>query len=389
MATEVLADEAALRDARRQRALAEMEALNIDALLLGREANARYIAGAQRLWTAGTRPYGPGCVVVRATGAIHLVSTWDEGIPEDIPHENLFGITWNPGNLFAWLGNIDGLADARRIGTDSLTPRFAQILPKLYPTAEFVDAEPALEAARRIKTPEEVNAIRAAINVAETALAASLAQLRPGVTERRLTGAFMEAMAAQGVTTPATQRVASITSGSGGHDRSRTVQAEDLVSFDAAVVAAGYTGELGRTWPAVPDAVSPGDRDLFSRADELWAQLLKVCTPGSSGRDFLAAYKESGQELPQTPIVFGLGLGFDRPVVAADLPRTAAEERLAPGMVLAVVARATDRSGGAVTRKEAVLISSDGPEVLTSSPVWRQQDSNNGEATATVTRQER
>src|SRR5580658_7955473 len=98
MATEVLADAEALRAARRRRALDAMDAHGIDALLLGREANARYVAGAQRLWTAGTRPFGPGCVLVRATGAVHLVSTWDEGIPDDIPHDHLFGITWSPGN---------------------------------------------------------------------------------------------------------------------------------------------------------------------------------------------------------------------------------------------------------------------------------------------------
>src|SRR5580658_1504233 len=159
MATEVLADEQTLRAARRRRALSAMEEHGIDALLLGREANARYVAGAQRLWTAGTRPFGPGCVVVRATGAVHLVSSWDEGIPDDIPHDHLFGITWNPGNLLAWLQGIDGLAEARRIGTDSLTPRFARLLPKLFPSAALVDAEPALEGARRIKTPEEVDAI--------------------------------------------------------------------------------------------------------------------------------------------------------------------------------------------------------------------------------------
>ncbi|HXW33489.1 MAG TPA: aminopeptidase P family N-terminal domain-containing protein, partial [Acidimicrobiales bacterium] len=140
MPTEILADGLELRDARRARAFAAMEADDIDVLLLGREANARYFAGAQRLWTAGTRPFGPGCVVVRQSGAVHLVSTWDEGVPGDIPHENLFGITWNPGNLLAWLRGIDGVTEARRIGTDSLTPRFAQLLPKLFPAAEFVDA---------------------------------------------------------------------------------------------------------------------------------------------------------------------------------------------------------------------------------------------------------
>ena len=70
---------------------------DIDVLIVGREANARYVSGAPRLWTAGTRPFGPGCVFVRASGAVHLVSTWDEGIPDDIPHENLYGITFNAG----------------------------------------------------------------------------------------------------------------------------------------------------------------------------------------------------------------------------------------------------------------------------------------------------
>src|SRR5262245_23642831 len=108
MATDVLADAPALRTARRERAFAQMEAEGLDVLVLGREANVRYVSGAPRLWTAGTRPFGPGCVVVRATRQIHLVSTWDEGIPEDIPHENLFGITWNPGKLLDWLGGIEG-----------------------------------------------------------------------------------------------------------------------------------------------------------------------------------------------------------------------------------------------------------------------------------------
>lgn len=363
MATDVLADEAALRDARRRRALAEMEAHDIDALLLGREANARYIAGAQRLWTAGTRPFGPGCVVVRATGAMHLVSSWDEGIPDDIPHENLFGITWNPGNLFAWLGQIDSLAGARRIGTDSLTPRFAQILPKIFPGAELVDAEPALEAARRIKTPEEIEAIRRAVAVAETALAETRRHLAAGVGPRQLTGVFMESMAQQGVTTPATQRVAWITNRSGDP----TVRPTDLVAFDGAVVAAGYTGEVGRTWPASAEAVTPAVAEQFARTEQLWHHLLKACTPGASGAELIAAYQAEGQPLPSRPIVTGLGLGFDGPVVTAELARTAAEESLAAGMVLAVTAQV-----GPVIRKDAVLVTSDGPEVLTSSPIWKQ-----------------
>jgi len=45
-----------------------MEAYDLDILVLGRQANIRYVTGAPQLWIAGTRPFGPMCVVVRATG---------------------------------------------------------------------------------------------------------------------------------------------------------------------------------------------------------------------------------------------------------------------------------------------------------------------------------
>ena len=41
----------------------------------------------------------------------------DEGVPDDIPHENLYGISWNPMNTMAALRRIDGAATARRVGT--------------------------------------------------------------------------------------------------------------------------------------------------------------------------------------------------------------------------------------------------------------------------------
>lgn len=373
MATEVLADERTLRDVRRARALAQMEAYGIDVLVLGREANARYVSGAPRLWTAGTRPFGPGCIVVRSTGAIHLLSTWDEGIPEEIPHENLFGITWNPGNLLAWLRGIEGTAGARVVATDSLTPRFAQLLPRVFLSAELVDAEPALRAARRVKTPEEVDAIRSAVSVAENSLAMAVEALRPGVREREIAGVFMDAMARQGVTTPATQRVCWITSSerSNGKRRDDRVRAEDLVAFDAGVVEAGYTGESGRTWPADPTTVDARTREFYLRADELLSRLLAACKPGASCMSLLDAYEATGESLPKSPIAWGLGLGFDVPVVARQLPKTADTECLEPGMVLAVVAQVADDGVPAVFHKEAVLITEDGHELLTSGPRWR------------------
>ncbi len=376
MATELLADAPALRRGRRELALGAMAAHGIDVLLLGREANTRYVSGANRLWTAGTRPFGPGCVVVRATGAVHLVSTWDEGVPDDIPHENLFGITWNPGKLLAWLQGIEGVASARRFGTDSLTPRFAQLLPRLWPDAEFVDAEPLLEATRRRKTPEEVTAIRASIEVAESALAAAVEALRPGATERHLAAVFMAAMADLGVTTPATQRVA-WASGAGrpsDEARGRPLVPEDLVVFEAGVVAGGYLGEVGRTWPVAPEAAGPAAGALSARLERLQQGLIDACRPGAPASDLLAVYAAHGLDAPPVPVATGLGLGFDRPVVHRDLPDTAAHEELVPGMVLAVTAWVRDDRERDALCRDAVLITDAGPEVLTHSPRWSGED---------------
>jgi Xaa-Pro aminopeptidase len=371
MATEVLPDDRALRSGRRQRALDQMAAHGLDVLVLGRQANVRYVTGAPQLWVAGTRPFGPTCVLVRATGAVHLLSTWDEGIPDDIPHENLYGISWNPMNTIAAVQRIDGAATARRVGTDALSPVFAQLLPTAFPNAELVDGELAMRAARRIKTAEEVGALREAITVAESALAAALSELRPGVSEQALAGVLLEASAAGGVCTPSNQDVVWVTSRE--HPWRRVngdgrVQDGDLVAFSAGVLAGGYIGEVGRTWPVGAASGAPA---LYRRWDRLWTKLIAACRPGAGAGELVAAYQAAGEPEPPMPVARGLGMGFDPPVVSKHLPATAAHERLEPGMVLAVTGYVWERGVGAVFGREAVLITAGGPEVLTSSPSWQ------------------
>jgi Xaa-Pro dipeptidase len=373
MSVEVCPDEPALRSGRRQRALEQMAAHDLDVLVLGRQANVRYVTGAPQLWVAGTRPFGPTCVLVRETGAIHLLSTWDEGVPEDIPHENLYGISWNPMNTMSALQRIDGAATARRVGTDALSPVFAQLLPTAFPNAELVDGELAMRAARRIKTAEEVAALRESVAVAESALAAAVSELRPGVTEQALAGALLEASAAGGVSTPSNQDVAWVTSREHPWRRAEgggRIQDGDLVAFSAGVLAGGYVGEVGRTWPADKKHGFTGADALYKRWESLWARLIAACRPDAGAGELIAAYQAASEPPPPMPVARGLGMGFDPPVVSKHLPATAADERLEPGMVLAVTGYVWEQGVGAVFGREAVLITSDGPEVLTSSPFW-------------------
>lgn len=371
MGTEIEADGRALRLSRRERALAQMEAHDLDMLVLGRQANGRYISGAPQLWVVGTRPFGPICEFVRATGEIHLNSTWDEGIPEEIPHENLYGFAWNPMTLVGILQGIKGADTARRVGTDAMTPTFAKLLPMAFPNAELIDAEPAMQAARRIKTPEEVQALRRALVVAEEGLAAGVAALDPGITENALAGAVLEAEAAGGVSTPATQDAAWVTSKEHPWRRADgdgRVRDGDLVVVAAGVLADGYVAEVARTlYVGEPtDAV----RALYRRRDDLWRLLIEACRPGLATSGLLAAYQQAGERLPAMPVAHGLGLGFDPPVVSPTLRATAEADVLEEGMVLAVTAYVWEEGVGGVLTRDAVLITADGAEVMSAAPAY-------------------
>ncbi|MGD1110922.1 MAG: M24 family metallopeptidase [Mycobacterium sp.] len=370
MATEVLPDTRALRIGRRERALAQMEAYDLDILVLGRQANIRYVTGAPQLWIAGTRPFGPMCVVVRATGEIYLNSTDDEGVPEEIGHDHLYGLAWNPMTLIDVLKKVDGAEAARRVGTDAITPTFAALLPDAFPNAELVDAEPAMRAARRIKTSDEIAAMDQALRIAEHGLATARGELRLGVAERTLAGALLEAMAAGGVSTPATQDAAWVTSREQPWRRAnRQVQQGDLVAFAAGALADGYVAEVGRTWPA--DATVDGEtRKLFERSNVLYENLLAACRPGASTHELLAAYEAAGEPIPPMPIAHGLGLGFDPPVVSETLLAAGEIDQLDPGMVLAITGYVWQQGIGAVFRRDTVLLTDDGVNVLTTSPSW-------------------
>ena len=179
-----------MRRERLERAIHEMERAELDALILGREANARYVSGARRLWTVGARPFGPSCVVVRRQRTVHVVSTWDDGIPAEIPREHLIQGRWNPTKLMEAIVGIPGLGDARRIGVDGMTPLFSNLLSAAFPQARWVDGMPAMLRARMRKTKDEIACIRTATALAEAAFAGMADEIRPGASERTLLGRY-------------------------------------------------------------------------------------------------------------------------------------------------------------------------------------------------------
>jgi Xaa-Pro aminopeptidase len=322
-------DHARLRADRRARTLATMEKHELDVLVLGREANARFASGARRLWTAGTRPFAPGCVVVRGTGEVHVLSTWDDGMPPELDHAHLYGTTWNPAVLTDEVSAIAGVRDARRIGVDGMTARAHALLTTVAPQAELVDAGAAMLAARRCKSADEVACIAHAVAVAGAGVAAALDAATPGVIERELSGRYLAAIAGHGVTTPLTEGTVN-----GRIPTDRPIGPGEAVTFEGGVVYEGYAGVVGRT----RKGNGHGDGE---RSTDPWQRLVAALRPGASGADIAAACPEAR--------VRGIGLGLEPPIRHGDV--------LVADMTLVIAMP---------TRSETVRITADGdgPELL-------------------------
>jgi Xaa-Pro aminopeptidase len=355
-----------------------MERRGIDVCLFGREANVRYVSGARRLWTAGTRPFGPGCIVVRQTGHVHLMafSASYEGMPEEVGPDDFFSITWNPMNFVEWIREMPGVAGARRIAVDGLSPLFRDLLPLIASGAEVVAAEEMMRGLRRVKLPEEITALRIAASVAESSLVHAIGALRPGVTESELRGVYLERASNLGAPQFALQGTFTVVDGPQLRHISsdRAIDDGDLVALAAGSLWAGYEGSLARTWLCTSAGTRGSARRRTANADQKalyrrWRTVMDAmvaqCRPGRTGADLRAAHEATGEPLPPMSIAASLGLGHEGPVAGTNLgPSFDAQHRLEPSMVLELRTFVAGPAGGCYGA-DMVLVTEDDPDPIT------------------------
>jgi len=357
-----------LRHERRRKLFDGMDAAGIEMLVLGRPANVRYASGARQLWRTGANLFAPLCVVIRRTEKVHLLSSWDEGVPAEIGHEDLYGLFWNPAHLIAALREIPGFVGAQRVGTDSLTPFFGRVLRDLVPALELVDAAPLLQRAQAHKTADEIAAIAVAVSLAEAGLSALEEALEPGITERALLGAYLGAIASLGAPTPPTESVVFATPRQGPVRfrylaSERTIEQGELVVLAPGAFYAGYEGGVARTRTAGA-APTPEARRLTIRCRGAIATLVGACRAGNTGADLYRAWESTGEPPAEVALANGVGLGTEAPVVGFGRGNDAPLEE---GAVLSVQAWVSQEGTGGFLQRELVQIGEEGPRVLTRS----------------------
>lgn len=355
-------DFAALRAERRAKVLSGMDVSGLDALILGGAGNVHYVCGARLLGRAGVLPFAPVCVVVRSTGRVHLLSTWDEGVPPEIEREDLYPLSWNPADLMASVAAIPGLRESRRIGTDGLTATSGAMIALLASGAEVVDGGAVLEGCRRVKTDAEITCFEVAAAISESALSAMAAALRPGVSERELLGVYSEHVARLGAPVPPSESVCFVASGTGAFRyvaSDRVVGEGELVVLAPGALYAGYEAGLART---VVAGSGRSGSDLAERCAAGMNALLGACRAGGVGADLYQACQGVGLGPASVVLAHGLGLGAEPPVIGLGRGRDAVLEE---GMVLSVQSWVAEEGVGGCLQRETVVVGSSEPTVLT------------------------
>lgn len=223
---------------------------------------------------------------------------------------------------------------------------------------------------RAIKTPIEVASIQNAIQLSETALERTIAQARPGMTERQIAQILADELNAAGSEGFAFHPLVLTGEKSAlphGNTGDRTLQADEFLLIDFGGMKGGYPADITRTFClGTPSDEMRAIYDAVYRAN---AAAREAARPGVTCGDVDRAARQVIEEAGYGEYFThrtGHGLGLE----VHELPQIAngVDEVLAPGMVFTIEPGIYIPSIGGVRIEDNILITADGAQSLTQYP---------------------
>lgn len=251
---------------------------------------------------------------------------------------------------------LDGRKSRERALTDALEARFG---------ADVKNCAAQIAELRRIKTPEEIEALRRAADASVAATLEAIRSTRPGLYEWELDALMTFVHRREGGAGPAYYAIV----GSGPNscilhysEGSRRMQDGDVVLVDYACESEHLTCDITRTWP-VGATFSPRAAELYDVVLEAQAAGIAACVPGASFGDVDAAchavYAAHGLE--------HLRLHGPSHYIGMEVHDAGSyTKRFEPGVVLTVEPGLYDSAAGVGVRiEDVIVVTADGPLNLT------------------------
>ena len=252
------------------------------------------------------------------------------------------------------------------MGTDALRARGLHL----------VHGEPITERARAVKSPEELELMRASVTVCEQACDAMRQALKPGITENALWARLHEANIRLGGEWIETRLLSSgpRTNPWFRECSMRTIDSGDLVSFDTDLIGPyGYCSDISRAW-VCGDKPNDEQRRLYASAFEQIEHNISILRAGMTFREVV----DRSWPIPEayvsnryTTMIHGVGLADEYPAIkyAQDFEEKGYDGVLEPGMTLCVESFIGVEGGRVgVKLEEQVLVTDTGVERISSYP---------------------
>lgn len=384
-------DLVAVRRYRQERTRAEMARRNIDALILSDAVNVRYATGSRNMQVFTSRNAPSRYLLLTAdhsilyefTGCEHLANgldTIDEVRAATTASFVAAGTqiavrerSW-AHEMLSTIGELLG-PGPHVIGLERMNAGVA--LAMAAGGATIVDAQEPVEMERAIKSPGEVDCIKASLRVTESAVAALRAAIQPGITENQLWSVLHQQVIAGNADYCETRLLKSgpRTNPWFQETNSRVIEANELVALDTDVVGChGYYSDFSRTFHVGPDAPTAQQREQYALAHEQVHHNLDIISPGVTFRE----YSERAWDIPARYhahryylSAHGCGMTGEYPYLYhhADFADAGYDGVIEPGMTLCVesfIGAADGKEG--VKLEQQVLVTEDGAELLSTFP---------------------
>lgn len=383
-------NQAAIRSWRLERVEAVMDRYDLDAIAAFEYANCRYVVDLRPLW-APNFVLRQAVLIGRGSPDVIVLVHQD-----DAPHRRQLMDWLSPDRIreFPTAAFIDSpppdavrpVADALaelgfrsgRIGIDLTTPAALANLQAAIPEARWVDVGAAMNAARLVKSADELEIMRLGSRVVDLALDSAIRAVAPGVRECEVLAEAMSVFYRHGAEIPQCNLIVCSGPNTAPMQRYagyRRMQGGDLVFIDIGACFGGMFSEATRT--VVVGQPNERQREIYRLVHDIHLRLIDAMVPGATAGELQAAAAGAiggsplGGWMQKMVIGHGIGVGyaeapFIRPPGTPTPPLT-----LEAGMTIAIVPTVIVPDvpgGGGIRLEDVVAVTADGPDVMTRYP---------------------
>jgi Xaa-Pro aminopeptidase len=375
----------ALRKKRIARADEQRKKARLDALLVWKDENCRYLTDLRAQLIAGKTTALNGALLIDGKAPILFCSggerdrvdrtmPWIEEV-HTIPIVEERALV--QGMIDEILGPVlrkHGLSDGA-LGLDEANTVFVKALSAKFPKLVIEDGDTPMQQARMIKLPEEIALLEEATAIADAVTASGIAAIAEGVRECEVAAEAMRTLFRLGgeyahVMTPF---VASGENMAPPHRicSDKLIRHGDMVFIDIGANWNGYFGDVART--AICGEASDDQKKIYTAVYEGLKAGIAEMRPGRTNKDAADALVRAaakygfGDRFLSLFIAHGVGIGANEPPYIGETLPGAPVYEFQPGMVFAVeplIWVEGIRGGGGVRLEEQVLITETGPHVM-------------------------